>query len=81
MQGGYSWVCCNLGCDALFEWGYIAVNDQGNVTSVRPTTTPHTAQAIARLQGLPCSAYNSMTALNFAAHVTFAQQREEGRNQ
>ena len=72
---------CNLGCDPLFEWGYIAVNDQGNIISVRPATTPHTEQAISRLKGLPCSAYNSRTAPNFAAHVTFAQQREEGLNQ
>lgn len=68
---------CNLGCDALFEWGYIAVNDRGNIITGRPTATPHTVQAVALLQGLPCSAYNSTTAPHFAAHFTIALQREE----
>lgn len=72
---------CNLGCDALFEWGYIAVNDRGNIIAVRPAATPHTVQAVALLQGLPCSAYNSTTAPHFAAHVTIAQQREGSPSQ
>ena len=72
---------CNLGCDALFEWGYIAVNDRGNIITVRPAATPHTVQAVALLQGLPCSAHNSMTAPHFAAHVTIAQQREGSPSQ
>ena len=72
---------CNLGCDALFEWGYIGVDEQGHIISLRPTRTLDTGRAVASLEGLRCSAFNSETAPHFAAHANLAQHRDDARTQ
>jgi hypothetical protein len=66
---------CSLGCDALFEWGYITVDDKGIIVSLRPTTTPHAAQAVTDLLGRACSAHTAATAGHFASHMSLARQR------
>lgn len=66
---------CNLGCDALFEWGYIMVDDQGTTVSLRSAPTPATRQAVALLLGRQCSAYTTATADHFAAHLASARRR------
>ncbi|MFD1846765.1 hypothetical protein [Arthrobacter flavus] len=66
---------CNLGCDALFEWGYVAVDHTGHITQVRPSLTPHTEQAVSRLLGLNCPSHNAATAPHFASHLDLAKQR------
>ncbi|MHA7146470.1 hypothetical protein ACX80U_17315 [Arthrobacter sp. TmT3-37] len=68
---------CNLGCDALFEWGYIAVDDKGIIVSLRPTTTPHAAEAVTGLLGRACSAHSAATASHFASHMSLARQRQD----
>ena len=65
---------CSLGCDALFEWGYIAVNDHGQIMNPRPAVTPRAVEAVTSLLGLRCHAHNVDTAPHFAAHRNTAQQ-------
>lgn len=60
---------CNLGCDALFEWGYIVVRPDGHVYRGRTSETASLDQEISSLVGLRCGVYNDATAPNFAAHV------------
>ncbi len=60
---------CNLGCDALFEWGYIVVDSGGRV---RPSRTPETGSvkaAVSALSGRMCSAFNRHTSAKFAEHA------------
>lgn len=60
---------CTLGCDALFEWGYIVIRPDGHVHRGRTSETASLEQEISSLVGLRCGAYNDATAPNFAAHV------------
>lgn len=70
---------CNLGCDALFEWGYVAVDNQGKIISLRPATTSHAVQAVTAMVGRTCSTHNAATAIHFASHIELVQQREGTR--
>jgi hypothetical protein len=64
---------CTLGCDHLFELGYIYVDSGG---TIRPrgqaSSTPKLAEAIARLDGRACAAYGPASATYFAAHQQLA---------
>ena len=44
---------CVLGCDALFEKGYIGVNE-GKVASIKPAQTNHAKSHISMLEGESC---------------------------
>lgn len=59
---------CSLGCDALFEWGYVVVGATGEILPGAPAETQPLADAIGRLIGRRCSAHNEHTAKNFAEH-------------
>lgn len=59
---------CSLGCDALFEWGYVVVGPAGAILPGAPAETQPLTNAVARLTGRRCSAHNEQTAMNFAAH-------------
>lgn len=67
---------CNLGCDALFEWGYVIVDETGEILPGTPAETESLTNAISRILGLRCSAHNQDTARNFAAHRTM---KRDGR--
>lgn len=59
---------CSLGCDALFEWGYIVVDRAGRV---RPSRDPETAgvrESVMAVSGRACLAFNQNTSANFAWH-------------
>jgi hypothetical protein len=60
---------CLLGCDSLFENGYIVVDESG---VVRRGRDPHSAAldvAIRARAGRTCTAYNSLTASSFKHHA------------
>lgn len=59
---------CALGCDALFEWGYIVVDATGHVGPGRPAETKDLEAAMDRLVGKICTVHNASTATNFEAH-------------
>lgn len=60
---------CNLGCDALYEWGYIVVDSTGTVRSNRGAETESVRVAVAALTGKICSAFNPHTSSKFEAHA------------
>lgn len=62
-------IVCTLGCDALFEWGYLVVLADGNIHASRVAETVHLQNELDLLLGRRCGAYNSDTAEGFAAHA------------
>ncbi|WP_395402011.1 hypothetical protein ACHMXB_01075 [Arthrobacter sp. UC242_113] len=66
---------CALGCDALFEWGYISVDDSGIVRRGRTAETEGVRDAVDLLIGKKCTAHNELTAPQFAARSHLAQSK------
>ncbi len=60
---------CSLGCDALFGWGYIYVDNAGLVRRGITAETTDVQAAVDLLIGKTCSAHNEQTAPRFAAHA------------
>lgn len=59
---------CVTGCDALFEWGYVVVDDDGLVTASRPAETEALRKAVSRLVGRRCTAHDERTSTRFEQH-------------
>lgn len=59
---------CLLGCDALFERGYLVVDDKGQVVAGREATSSALVSAVERRTGRGAPAWSSLTATTFAAH-------------
>ena len=60
-------LACSLGCDALFEQGYLTVDDGGRVRTA-PTTNPELLPVLDKLGGLQCLAFSEATKQNFEFH-------------
>jgi hypothetical protein len=62
-------IACTLGCDHLFELGYIYVDPEGVVRSrENAASTPELRAAIDRVADRACEAHNSTSEQYFAAH-------------
>ncbi|WP_191277668.1 hypothetical protein [Nocardioides flavus (ex Wang et al. 2016)] len=61
-------LACTLGCDALFERGYIAVDDSGRVVSHRPTKNEALRDAVSAIVGRNVAAHTEASAPRFAQH-------------
>ena len=61
-------LACTLGCDALFEAGYLIVAADGHVVSGRPPSMDAVAVAVTERVGNTCTAYSPLTADRFDAH-------------
>lgn len=59
-------LACALGCDALFEWGYVTVDEHGTVRAGLDAPTDDLRCAVAGLVGKRCSAFSGSTAAMFA---------------
>lgn len=59
---------CMMGCDPLFEWGYIRVDETGKIRTGRKPDTAAVSEAITNLVGKECLAFNSHTAPAFRDH-------------
>jgi hypothetical protein len=59
---------CLMGCDALFEHGYIVVDSGGHIAPGIPTASAEAAAAVDRLAGPKCTAYRPGTAPRFRDH-------------
>lgn len=59
---------CSLGCDPLFEWGYITVAGDGTIRRGRHPETSAIASAVSRLIDRPCLAFTPSTATAFKEH-------------
>lgn len=66
---------CNLGCDALFEWGYVVVNEYGLICDSMLAETVELQTAVTALTGRRCTAHDSNTAGKFADHARLASTR------
>ncbi|WP_300678485.1 hypothetical protein [Nocardioides sp.] len=59
---------CALGCDEMFEHGFLAVDDTGQVVAHRPSTGD-LASAVGDLAGRRCSAHDNASRGYFAWHL------------
>jgi hypothetical protein len=66
---------CTLGCDALFEAGFIEVDDAGVVRAGHDGSTDAVRAAVLSLTGLECGAFNAKTRDAFAAHRDYHATR------
>ncbi|MFD1210995.1 hypothetical protein ACFQ36_02930 [Arthrobacter sp. GCM10027362] len=60
-------LACTLGCDALFEHGFMAVDVDG-VIHAAESGHPDLQDVLRRLNGNPCPAHSAATAPNFQSH-------------
>lgn len=59
---------CKLGCDELYERGFVAVDANGTVvTTARPVASA-LSEALGRVDGRPCAAHSEGARRYFAAH-------------
>jgi hypothetical protein len=65
--GSAAMLACSLGCDALFEFGYLTVDHRGFV-HMTPTNEADLEHALKSIDGLPCLAFSEATASNFEFH-------------
>lgn len=61
-------IACRLGCDALFEAGYIGVDDAGFVVGSSVGVASELAAVLEGIVGRRCSAWRRETAGYFAWH-------------
>ncbi|WP_127783737.1 hypothetical protein [Rhodococcus sp. X156] len=67
--GSIAMLACVIGCDALFEWGYVTIDSDGLICPGRPAHTPDLRSAITALVGASCTAHSPATAARFAMHA------------
>lgn len=60
-------LACSLGCDALFERGYLTVDDGGLIRTT-PTDDPELLHVLNQLGGSRCLAFSEATKANFEFH-------------
>lgn len=65
-------LACLLGCDAMFEAGYLAVDENGVLVTGREAPGRGLAKAVSRLAGRTCPRHNELTAPHFAARLALA---------
>lgn len=68
---------CVLGCDALFEWGYLVVDPQGVIRAGRTAESAELARHAEQLVGRICLAHNAATSRRFAEHSALHCQAGE----
>ncbi|WP_154794539.1 hypothetical protein [Occultella kanbiaonis] len=61
-------LACALGCDSLFECGYIVIDDDGRIARGRPAAAEALLYEINALIGRTCLAFNGVRAPSFARH-------------
>ena len=63
-------LACRMGCDQLFEYGYVSVDDTGTVRAALETCSPSSALAsyLNRLEGEECAAFHAESAPYFEWH-------------
>jgi hypothetical protein len=74
-------LACSMGCDGLYELGYISVDANGMIIAVPPDPAEHgdlVAKRLADLAGQPCRAFTVWSAPYFQWHrdTKFPRRRE-----
>ncbi|AIY03012.1 hypothetical protein ART_3413 [Arthrobacter sp. PAMC 25486] len=59
---------CSIGCDTLFEWGYIQVDQTGRIRAGKDPETLAVKEAVSVLTSKHCLAFNAHTAASFWDH-------------
>lgn len=59
---------CALGCDALFERGFLVVNDDGTIHAGRDSANDSVTEVVVSLAGRPAAGHNSARQPAFAWH-------------
>jgi hypothetical protein len=68
---------CFLGCDALFEKGYICVNGAGMIEVHNKVVFPtNLVNYLWQFDGKPCKIYNNENSTFFRSHYAFHQRRQ-----
>ncbi|MFD9668519.1 hypothetical protein ACFWAY_44260 [Rhodococcus sp. NPDC059968] len=70
---------CTLGCDTLFEQGYLTVDRTGTIIGGRTPSHPALVDVVHTLVGRPCAAYTDARADAFRAHHDTALTILNGR--
>lgn len=68
-------LACTLGCDALFEHGYIAVDASGVVRDLVDPNRSDLSIAAQRIASRHCSAHTPSTSHRFAKHLELSEKR------
>lgn len=61
-------LACALGCDALFERGYVSVDDTGRIVGHRPVDNETLREAVSALVGRDVAAFSAVTSPRFSQH-------------
>ncbi|WP_369046802.1 hypothetical protein [Sinomonas sp. P10A9] len=72
--GAAAMLTCTLGCDSLFENGYLRVDDEGNVRAAA-TEFAGLSAALSDLDGACCLAFSEATTRNFEFHRNWHANR------
>lgn len=66
------WALCVAGCDAMFEQGYVGVDDVGRMVALRPAAAipPAVADLMAPLLRTEAPGWSADRAVYFKAHRT-----------
>lgn len=59
---------CTLGCDALFERGYLVVDDEGQIVTGRAAETDALLREVNARIGARCAAHDERRRTQFADH-------------
>lgn len=71
-------LACTLGCDALFERGYVAVDASGCVVGNRATENEALLSVIGTLLGRSVAGHTAATAPRFAQHLALHAPASDG---
>lgn len=69
-------LACALGCDQLFELGYVIVDEDGLAKPGRDAETAALQSIIDRLVGNKCTAHSTRTARDFADHLKLVMAKQ-----
>lgn len=72
-------LACLLGCDALFEHGYITVSDSGVIEAGQPGGGASLRSAVAGLVGQRCPAFDDARRPRFAQHRDIHNEARKAR--
>src|SRR5699024_2476589 len=75
--GRIAMLACSLGCDALFERGYIAVDSSGTVQALSDAKNAELSEFVQAIDGRRCTAHAPATARRFADHYSRASRRRQ----
>src|SRR5699024_3592752 len=70
-------LACTLGCDSLFEHGYIAVDSTGTVQALSDAENADLTEFAQAIDGRHCTAHATATARRFADHYSRASRRRQ----